>query len=194
MTFPRSVTLITAAMLLVVAVAAAQSPIPDKQPEVPYVPTADRVLDQMLDVAKITKEDVVFDLGCGDGRIVIEAAKRFGARGVGVDIDPLRIKEANDNARAAGVQNRVTFILQDLFEANISSATVVMMYLLPEVNMRLRPKLLGELKPGTRIVSHNYDLGDWKPLRTITVKQVETTNSDHTVYFWVVPPRAAGQK
>jgi tRNA G37 N-methylase Trm5 len=189
MTVPRSVLLVSAAILLVVAVAAAQSPMPDKQPEVPYVPTADRVLDQMLDVAKITKQDVVFDLGCGDGRIVIAAAKRFGARGVGIDIDPQRIKEANENARAAGVQNQVTFILQDLFEANISTATVVMMYLLPEVNLRLRPKLLAELKPGTRIVSHNYDLGDWKPLRTIEVKQVETTNSDHTVYFWVVPPR-----
>ena len=191
MTIPRSVTLIAAAMLLVVAVAAAQSPMPDKQPEVPYVPTADRVLDQMLDVAKITKQDVVFDLGCGDGRIVIAAAKRFGARGVGIDIDPQRIREANDNARAAGVQNQVKFILQDLFEANISSATVVMMYLLPDVNLRLRPKLLAELKPGTRIVSHNYDLGDWRPLRTIEVKQVETTNSDHTVYFWVVPPPGA---
>jgi SAM-dependent methyltransferase len=158
-----------------------------KEPEVPYVPTDERVVAEMLKVAKVGKNDVLYDLGSGDGRIVITAAKQFGTRGVGVDIDPARITEARENAVKAGVTDRVRFVQQDLFETDIREATVVTLYLLPEVNLRLRPKLLGDLKPGTRVVSHNYDMGDWKPLRTLTVNVPE----EHTIYFWVVPPRSA---
>lgn len=153
-------------------------------PEVPYVPTARNILDQMLALARPTRNDVLYDLGSGDGRIVIAAAKRFGTRGVGIDINPERIREANQNARRAGVTDRVRFIQGDLFDADISQATIVTMYLLPEVNLRLRPKLLAELRPGTRIVSHDYDLGDWAPLKTVEM-------GTHRVHFWVVPPRAA---
>ncbi|HEX6213094.1 MAG TPA: methyltransferase domain-containing protein [Methylomirabilota bacterium] len=157
----------------------------DKEPEVPYVPTHERVVAEMLKVANVGKNDVLYDLGSGDGRIPITAAKRFGTRGVGVDVDPARITEARENAKKAGVADKVTFMQQDLFETNIKEATVVTLYLLPDVNLRLRPKLLADLKPGTRIVSHNYDMGDWKPLKTITVKVPE----EHTIYYWVVPPK-----
>jgi tRNA G37 N-methylase Trm5 len=156
----------------------------DKTPEVPFVPTRERVVDEMLKVANVGKNDVLYDLGSGDGRIPITAAKRFGTRGVGVDIDPDRIRESRENAAKAGVSDRVKFFQQDLFETDIKEATVVTLYLLPDVNLRLRPKLLSELKPGTRVVSHNYDMGDWKPLKTITLKLPE---GEHTVYFWVVP-------
>lgn len=148
--------------------------------DVPFVPTPDNVVQAMLKHAKVTSNDVIYDLGSGDGRIVISAVKASGARGVGIDIDPERIKEANENAKAAGVTDRVKFIEQDLFEADISKATVVTLYLLPAINLKLRPKLLKELKPGTRIVSHNYHMGDWKP-------QAQETIDHHTVYFWVVP-------
>jgi trans-aconitate methyltransferase len=157
----------------------------DKEPEVPYVPTHETIVAEMLKVANVGKNDVLYDLGSGDGRIPITAAKRFGTRGVGVDIDPARITEARENARKAGVADKVKFMQQDLFETDIKEATVVTLYLLPDVNLRLRPKLLADLKPGTRVVSHNYDMGDWKPLKTITVKVPE----EHTIYYWVVPPR-----
>jgi ribosomal protein L11 methylase PrmA len=136
----------------------------------------------MMKMAAVTKDDVVYDLGCGDGRIVITAAKDFGARGVGIDIDPRRIQESEENAKKAGVSDRVDFIQGDLFEANISKASVVALYLLPSVNLRLRPKLLKELKPGTRVVSHNYDMGDWPPVK-------QTQIGDHMVYLWVIPER-----
>jgi trans-aconitate methyltransferase len=155
----------------------------EKEPEVPYVPTHERIVAEMLKVAKVGKSDVLYDLGSGDGRIVITAAKKFGTRGVGVDIDPVRVKEARENAAKAGVTDRVKFLQQDLFETDIREATVVTLYLLPEVNLRLRPKLLSELKPGTRVVSHNYDMGDWTPLKTLQVRVPE----DHTIYYWVVP-------
>ena len=158
----------------------------DKDPEVPYVPTHEQIVAEMLKVAKVGKNDVLYDLGSGDGRIPITAAQRFGTRGVGVDIDPVRVAEARANATKAGVADKVKFMQQDLFETDIREATVVTLYLLPDVNLRLRPKLLAELKPGTRIVSHNYDMGDWKPLQTITVKVPE----EHTIYYWVVPPRS----
>jgi precorrin-6B methylase 2 len=148
--------------------------------DVPFVPTPDEVVAAMLKHAKVTAKDVIYDLGSGDGRIVISAVKQSGAKGVGVDIDPQRIKEANENAKAAGVTDRVKFIQGDLFKADIREATVVTLYLLPDINMRLRPKLLEELKPGTRIVSHNYHMGDWKP-------KAQETIGHHTVYFWVVP-------
>jgi SAM-dependent methyltransferase len=156
----------------------------EKEPEVPYVPTHERIVAEMLKVANVKKSDVLYDLGSGDGRIVITAAKRFGTRGVGVDIDPVRVKEARENAVKAGVTDRVKFLQQDLFETDIREATVVTLYLLPEVNLRLRPKLLSDLKPGTRVVSHNYDMGDWTPLKTLQVRVPE----EHTIYYWVVPP------
>jgi len=126
----------------------------------------------------------VLDLGCGDGRIVIEAARKFGARGVGIDIDPVRIKESKENARKAGVERLVTFRNEDLFEAKIDDATVVMLYLWPWVNLKLRPKLLQELKPGTRVVSHSHDMGDWKPEKEITVQ-------GDKIYLWIIPPKQA---
>jgi ribosomal protein L11 methylase PrmA len=153
------------------------------------VPTHERIVTEMLKVARVGKNDVLYDLGSGDGRIPITAAKQFGTRGVGVDIDPARVIEAQANAVKAGVADKVKFMQQDLFETDIKEATVVTLYLLPDVNLRLRPKLLAELKPGTRVVSHNYDMGDWKPLQTITVKVPE----EHTIYYWVVPPKSGGR-
>jgi len=176
--------------LAVLAAAAAAQPLKtkDKQLEVPYVPTHEKIVDEMLKVAKVGKNDVLYDLGSGDGRIPITAAKRWGTRGVGVDIDPERVKEARENATKAGVADKVKFMQQDLFDTDIKEATVVTLYLLPDINLRLRPKLLADLKPGTRVVSHNYDMGDWKPLKTLTVK---LPDGEHTVYYWVVPPRKA---
>ena len=150
--------------------------------DVPFVPTPERVVEGMLDLAKIGPKDVVYDLGSGDGRIVITAAKKHGARGVGIDIDPQRVKEARDNARRAGVADRVEFREGDLFKADIREASVVTIYLLSSVNLQLRPKLLAELKPGTRVVSHAFDMGDWKPAATQKV-------GSSTVYYWVVPER-----
>jgi ribosomal protein L11 methylase PrmA len=166
------------------APAAPQQPTPRRKPDVVYVPTPPEVVTAMLDIANVTKDDVVYDLGCGDGRIVIAAAAKRGARGVGIDIDPARIKEATENAKAAGVADRVTFLEQDLFESDIREATVVMLYLLPELNLRLRPKLWKELKPGTRIVSHIFDMDDWNSEKMVEI-------DGHQVYFWVVPENAA---
>ena len=147
--------------------------------DVPYEPTTPEIVAGMLGLGKVTKKDVVYDLGCGDGRIVIEAVRKFGARGVGIDIDPERIAEAKENARKAGVGNRVEFRTQDLFQADIQNATVVMLYLWPHVNLRLLPKLQKELKPGTRIVSHSHNMGDWKPEKEIQV-------DGHSLYFWTI--------
>ncbi len=157
---------------------------PARTPDVIYVPTPAQVVQAMLKAAKVTKDDVVYDLGCGDGRIVIAAAKDFGARGIGIDIDPQRIKEARANAEQAGVTDRVTFLQQDLFESDFHEATVVTLYLLPSLNLKLRPKLLKELKPGTRIVSHAFDMGDWKPEQTLDV-------DGRAVYLWIVPKQAS---
>lgn len=158
----------------------AQAPAAQRQPDVPYVPTPPEVVAAMLKVADVKKGDVLYDLGSGDGRIVITAAQKFGTRGTGIDINPERIKEANENAKAAGVTNLVRFLNQDLFEANIKDATVVTLYLLPSVNLKLLPKLLKDLQPGTRIVSHAFDMGDWKPEQTIDV-------DGRMVYFWRIP-------
>jgi predicted RNA methylase len=136
----------------------------------------------MLKLAKVTKNDVVYDLGCGDGRIVITAAKKYGATGTGVDINPQRIKEANKNAAEALVTDKVKFVEGDLFETDFSKATVVTLYLLPAVNLRLRPILLSQLKPGTRIVSHAFDMGDWKPEQKIEV-------NGSSIYYWTVPSK-----
>ena len=180
--------LFTLALVSVVALACAQTqttPVETKL-DVPYVPTKEPIVERMLRMAKVKQGDVLYDLGCGDGRIVITAAKQFGIRGVGIDIDPQRIAEAEENARKAGVADRVKFIKGDLFEANIEPATVVTLYLLPEVNMRLRPKLLSDLKPGSRVVSHNYDMGDWKPEQTA---KITVEGTEHTVYAWTIPKK-----
>ncbi len=153
-----------------------------KTPDVPYVPTPQTVVDEMLKIAAVTKDDVVYDLGSGDGRIVITAAKKYGARGVGVDISSERVEEANANAREAGVTDRVRFMQQDLFQTDIKEATVVTLYLLPDVNLRLRPKLLSDLKPGTRVVSHSFDMGDWKPDKTVEV-------DGRSIYYWIIPEK-----
>jgi tRNA G37 N-methylase Trm5 len=171
----------------VLFIAAAQ----ERKPDVIYVPTPEAVVEEMLRLANVGKDDVVYDLGCGDGRIVITAAKKYGARGVGIDIDPERIKESNENARKAGVTDRVKFLQQDLFETDFREATVVTLYLLPALNLKLRPKLLSELKPGTRIVSHAFDMGDWKPDKVVTGHGEE---HDRTIYFWVVPEGGAIRK
>ena len=174
------------ALLLVAAVAAsAQTPSTPKEPDVPYVPTDEKIVAEMLKVAKVKKTDVLYDLGSGDGRIVITAAKKFGTRGTGIELLPQLVREARENAQKAGVSELAKFVEGDIFEANIADATVVTLYLLPAVNMKLRPKLL-ELRPGTRIVSHNYDLGDWKPEKTI---KLNLPDGEHTVYYWVVPAR-----
>jgi precorrin-6B methylase 2 len=156
---------------------------PERLPDVPYVPTPRAVVDRMLQLAKVDRNDVVYDLGSGDGRIPITAVQQYGARrAVGVDINPDRVREANQNAQAANVTDRVEFRQQDLFKTDLREATVVTLYLLPAVNLRLRPKLLSELKPGTRIVSHAFDMGEWKPER---VEQVE----GRTIYLWRVPEK-----
>jgi hypothetical protein len=155
---------------------------PQERPgDVPYVPTPQPVVDAMLKVAKVNKNDVLYDLGSGDGRIVITAAQKFGTQGTGIDIDPRRIQEANENAKKAGVSDRVQFVQQDLFNTDFSNATVITLYLLPDINLKLRPKLL-QLKPGTRIVSHAFDMGDWKPQQTLRVE-------GKTIYYWVVPEK-----
>lgn len=149
-----------------------------------YVATPHEVVDRMLSEAKVRAGDVVYDLGCGDGRMVIAAAKKFGTRGVGIDLDPARIKEARANAKAQGVDQLVTFRVADLFETDLREATVVMLYLLPEVNRRLKPKLFAELAPGARVVSHDFDMGkDWPPDRSVNL------GSDG-IYMWVMPPLA----
>jgi SAM-dependent methyltransferase len=157
---------------------------PTRQPDVPYVPTPPEVVAEMLRLANVKANDVVYDLGCGDGRIVITAAKEYGARGVGIDINPERIKESTANAEKAGVSNRVKFVIQDLFTTDFREATVVMLYLLPDVNLKLRPKLWSDLKPGTRIVSHSFDMGDWKPDKVV---KVPIEGSERTIYYWTVP-------
>ena len=168
-------------------------------PEVPYVPTPEEVVVAMLQMAGVTPNDIVYDLGCGDGRIVITAAKVFGARGVGVDIDPNLVRQSNENARKAGVADRVRFIEQDLFETDIREATVVALYLLPELNLQLRPKLLRDLRPGSRIVTHEFDMGDWKPDNMAKVPRVKLYyhpripyEKDTYFYYWVVPANAEG--
>lgn len=167
----------------------AQNESPQRPLDVPFVPTADEVVEVMMRLGDVDKNDVVYDLGSGDGRLPITAAKKYGARGFGVDIDPNRVREARDNAKKAGVEDKVRFVQGDLFDTDISEASVVTLYLLPSINLKLRPKLLSELKPGTKVVSHNYDMGDWKPEQTVNV-------GSHVVYVWTIPERgqAAGEE
>jgi SAM-dependent methyltransferase len=177
--------------VLSVVVAAAQNGAPRREPDVPYVPTTEAAVQAMLKLAEVKKTDIVYDLGCGDGRIVISAAKDLGARGVGIDINPVRIGEAKENARKAGVEKLVRFEENDLFEADIHEATVVTLFLLPQVNLKLRPKLLHDLKPGTRIVSNTFDMGDWKPEKEAVVPDTdEQSYLSHKLYFWIVPAPA----
>ena len=180
--------LLLSALLLLCAGAtatAAEEPAtrPKRKLDVWYVPTPPEIVDRMLDVAKVRTGDVVYDLGCGDGRMVIAAAKKFGTRGVAVDLDPARIREARANAQQAGVEGLVTFKVADLFETDIREATVVMLYLLPDLNRRLRPKLFAELRPGARVVSHDWDMGrDWPPDRSVKL-------GGDAIYLWVMPER-----
>lgn len=173
------------------ATAAGQSAAPRRSPDVPYVPTTEPAVQAMLKLAEVKNTDVLYDLGCGDGRIVIAAAKSFEAHAVGIDINPVRIKEAKENAAKAGVEKLVRFEENDLFEADIHEATVVTLFLLPNINLKLRPKLLKDLKPGTRIVSNTFDMGDWKPAKEATVGDADEEDSylSHKLFLWIVPAR-----
>jgi 16S rRNA G966 N2-methylase RsmD len=153
-------------------------------PEVRYEPTPPEVVAAMLELAQVRADDLVADLGCGDGRIVIEAVRRHGARGLCVDIDPRRIAEATRNARAAGVEDRIRFLNQDLFATDLHGVSVVMLFLSPQFNLRLRPKLARELAPGARVVSHWHDMGDWPPSRALVVK---SDGRERSVYLWALP-------
>ena len=177
----RSFLAALAAALFALPACAQQAPLaPARALDVPYVPTKQEVVEEMLRMAGVKPGDVVYDLGCGDGRIVITAAQKFGARGVGVDIDPRRIAEAIENAKRAGVERQVEFRLGDLFEADVREATVVTLYLLPDVNLRLKPKLRRDLRPGSRVVSHDFSMGDdWKPERTLRL-------GNDWIYFWTI--------
>lgn len=160
-----------------------------KQLDVPYVPTKYPVVDEMLRMADIQKSDIVYDLGCGDGRLVVGAAQKYGAHGVGFDIDPERIQESWENATKAGVKNLVQFFEQDLFQADFHEATAMTIYLLTSVNLRLRPKLLRELRPGTRLVSHNFGMGEWKPDQS---SEVMVDDISHDVFLWIIPANVSG--
>lgn len=155
-----------------------------RPPDVPYQPTNMEVVQVMLQLAGVKAGDLVYDLGCGDGRIVIAAVHDRGARGVCVDIDPKRIAEARENARAVGVADRIRFLTQDLFQTDIREATAVMLFLWPEVNLALRPKLLRELESGARVVSHMHDMGDWRPQQTV---RVSASDRERVVHLWIIP-------
>jgi SAM-dependent methyltransferase len=170
------------AALLLAPQAARPRDEPARHLDVPYVPTPMPVVDAMLDLARVKKDDTLYDLGCGDGRIVVRAASRFGCRGVGVDLNPERVTEARANADREKVTALTRFEVGDVFEFDFSQASVVTMYLLPSVNMKLRPRLLKELKPGSRIVSHDFDMGDWTP-------QITRDLGRSRIFLWTVPAR-----
>lgn len=184
---------LAALVLLAPVVAAAQSPAPNAKPAAPkldveFEPTPQHIVEAMLKLARVTAADTVTDLGCGEGRIPITAVKQFSAKGIGVDLDPLRIREANANAEKQGVAGRVTFIEGDLFKADISASTVVTLFLWPSINLKLRPKLL-ELAPGTRIVSHAHNMGDWPADR---VEWHTAPDGRSAIYLWIVPSKVGG--
>ena len=181
----RGVLCAVVASVCLAAISGAETPAV-RQPDVRYEPTPMDVVDAMLRLANVSARDVVYDLGCGDGRIVIAAARQFGARGICVDIDHQRIAESRDNARQAGVTERITFLNEDLFATRLGPATVVMLFLSPELNRAVRPKLLRELTPGTRIVSHWHDMGDWTPQETVKVR---SGGRERPIHLWTVPAR-----
>ncbi len=158
---------------------------PLKEPDAPYITTPGYIIEEMLDMARVGPGDTLYDLGCGDGRIVIMAAAKYGARGVGVEISPALIRRSAKNAASAGVSDRVQFIEGNLFELDFSSATVLSLYLLPSLNVQLRPKIFSILKPGTRILSHDFDMGDWEPDNFKSI-------GEHHIYYWVVPANVSG--
>jgi ribosomal protein L11 methylase PrmA len=185
----RWMAVVVCAVVMAATTGVCQQPAAQEQqaarvPDVPYEPTPNHVVTEMLQLAQVRSGDVVYDLGCGDGRIVIAAVKQFGARGVCVDIDPQRILESRANAEEAGVTQRMQFLTQDLFDTDIRDATVVTLFLYPDVNLKLRPKLWRDLKPGTRVVSYVHDMGDWTPQE---VRTVEGTRGPRKVYLWIVP-------
>lgn len=187
---PSFVVLLVAVLTILIAGSTSAAP-PIAQADrpkldVPFVPTPRPVVDKMLELAAPTADDYLIDLGSGDGRIPITAAQRFGTRGLGIDIDPRRIAEARKNAEEAGVADKVEFRQEDLFETDISQATILTLYLLPSVNIKLRPRILKELRPGTRVVSHDWDMGDWRPDQTVEL-------GNKTVFMWVVPASAEGR-
>lgn len=185
----RAILIGTAALALL---SACRSTPPDVvELDVPYVWTPQVVVERMLDLAQVTKDDVVYDLGSGDGRIVVTAATRHGARGLGVDIDPARVADGRRKAEAAGVSHLVRFERQDLFETDLREATVVTMYLLQRVNLELRPRLFRQLSPGTRVVSHTFDMGDWEADRVVHVERPDGESS--LVFFWIIPADVAGR-
>jgi SAM-dependent methyltransferase len=170
--------------------AAAQTPQTPLVKDVPYVPTPPEVVARMIQMAGVKSGDVLYDLGCGDGRIVIAAVKKPGVRGVCVDIDPERIADSKRNAEEAGVTDRIRFVQGDLFKVPFTDATVMTLYLMPDVNMRLRPRLLSELPPGTRIVSHAFDMGDWTPEERVVV---DLQPQSYVLYRWTVPEKKSPQ-
>jgi SAM-dependent methyltransferase len=187
---PSFVVLLVAVLIILIAGSTSAAP-PIAQADrpkldVPFVPTPRPVVDKMLELADPTADDYLIDLGSGDGRIPITAAQRFGTRGLGIDIDPRRIAEARKNAEEAGVSDKVEFRQEDLFQTDISQATILTLYLLPSVNIKLRPRILKELRPGTRVVSHDWDMGDWRPDQTVEL-------GNKTVFMWVVPASAEGR-
>ena len=180
------------AATLFATAAAAQNAQPRREPDVPFVPTTEEAVAAMLKLADVKKTDIVYDLGCGDGRIVIAAAKTYGAHAVGIDINPVRLAEAAENLKKAGpdVAKLVRFEENDLFQADIHEATVVTLFLLSSVNLKLRPKLLADLKPGTRVVSNTFDMGDWKPEKEFIVGNPdEESYLSHKLYLWIVPAK-----
>jgi hypothetical protein len=188
----RGFTVVAATLLALPSGAIGQeTQAPARQPDVHFVPTDTTKVREMLTAARVDSKDLVYDLGCGDGRFVITAVKKYGARGVCVDIDPVRIKESKSNADTAGVRNKITFVEGDLFQQDLSKATVVTLYLLPSLNVRLRPKLFKEVRPGTRIVSNAFDMGDWKADSTLNIKTFSGMQS--YAYLWILPADVSGQ-
>jgi SAM-dependent methyltransferase len=155
-----------------------------RRPDIGFIPTPQAAIEQLLDLAHLTSTDVVYDLGSGDGRILIQAAQQYGVRGVGIDIDAQRVQEGREKAHLAGVSDRVTFCQQDLYESDFSAASVVILYLLPHLNLKLRPQLWQQLRPGSRVLSIDFDMGDWQPDQTIKLDQIE---EESTVYLWILP-------
>ena len=180
----------TARLVLGALVVALPAAAQDQAPGAPFVPTPIPVVERMLELAKVTPADVVYDLGSGDGRVVITAAQRYGARGVGIELNPVWVRDARRFAEQLGVTDKVTFRIEDLFTTDLRDATVVTLYLYPAMNRKLAPRLLAELKPGARIVSHEYGIGDWPPEKT---EEMVVNGARHVIHFWTVPPAGAAR-